>query len=414
MAIKKIGIIVGGGPAPGINGVIAAVAIEAINIGCTPIGFHDGFEWLVERFTDEQHELTIDEVSRIHLDGGSMLGTSRTDITRDRRSLENAISAFNKLGVDALVCIGGDDMIRSAVAIEQETGGAIKVVLVPKSIDNDVWMPLPVPTLGHETARHVGVELVKNLMEDARTTVRWYFGVTMGRPTGHLTLAIGKAASATCTIIPEEFRKETITLDDICDIIEGAIIKRRASGRDFGVVLMAEALAEHFNPEEIVELQDVDRDEQGNIRVTEIDLGHKVKTEVQARLERRGFKVTMVDKTIGYELRCASPIPYDAEYARDLGYAAVSYLKKGGSGAMMTLHGGEAQAVPFADLIDAETGSGRRRAVDVDTESYQVARDYMVRLGPKDFTDEAWLKKLAEVAGMSEAEFKAKFGKFAH
>jgi ATP-dependent phosphofructokinase / diphosphate-dependent phosphofructokinase len=414
MAIKKIGIIVGGGPAPGTNGVIAAVTIEAINIGCTPIGFHDGFEWLVERFTDEQHELTIDEVSRVHLDGGAFIGTSRTDITRDRRSLENAIAAFNKLGVDGLVCIGGDDMIRSAVAIEQETGGAIKVVLVPKSIDNDVWMPLPVPTLGHETARHVGVALVKNLMEDARTTMRWYFGVTMGRPTGHLTLAIGKAASATCTIIPEEFRKETITLDDICDIIEGTIIKRRASGRDFGVVLMAEALGEHFNPEEVAELRDVDRDEQGNIRVTEIDLGHKVKTEMQARLERRGIKVTMVDKTIGYELRCAPPIPYDAEYARDLGYAAMRYLQQGGGGAMMTLQGGEAQAVPFAELIDPQSGRGRRRAVDVDTESYQVARDYMVRLGPKDFSDAAWLKKLAETAAMSEAEFSAKFGKFAH
>src|SRR5882724_896016 len=128
MAIQKIGIIVGGGPAPGTNGVIAAVAIEAINVGCTPIGFHDGFEWLAERFTDEQHELTIEEVSRIHLDGGSLLGTSRTDITRDQRSLENAIAALNKLGVDGLICIGGDDMIRSAVAIERETNGAIKVV----------------------------------------------------------------------------------------------------------------------------------------------------------------------------------------------------------------------------------------------------------------------------------------------
>src|SRR5256714_2360003 len=414
MAIKKIGIIVGGGPAPGTNGVIAAVASEASNNSCPPIGFHDGFEWLVERFTDEQHELTVDEVWRIHLDGGSLLGPSRTDVTRDRRSLENTIAAFNKIGVDALVCVGGDDMIRSAVAIEQESSGAIKVVLVPKSIDNDVWMPLPVPTLGHETARHVGVELVKNLMEDARTTVRWYFGVTMGRPTGHLTLAIGKAASATCTIIPEEFRKATITIADICDIIEGAIIKRRASGRDFGVVLMAEALAEYLNPDESTELQDIPRDEQGNLRVTEIDLGHMVKNEVQARLDRRGFKVTIVDKTIGYELRCASPIPYDAEYARDLGYAAVSYLKQGGSGAMMTLQGGEAHAVPFAELIDAQTGRGRRRAVDVDTESYQVARDYMVRLGPKDFADEAWLKKLAETANLSEDDFRARFGKFAH
>ena len=82
MAIKKLGILVGGGPAPGINGVISAVALEAIRLGCAPIGFHDGFEWLAERYTDEQHELTVDEMSRIHLDGGSMLGTSRTDVAR--------------------------------------------------------------------------------------------------------------------------------------------------------------------------------------------------------------------------------------------------------------------------------------------------------------------------------------------
>ncbi len=205
MAIKKIGILVGGGPAPGTNGVIAAVAIEAIKLGCTPIGFHDGFEWLAQRYTDEQHELTIDEVARIHLDGGVVLGTSRADITRDPASLDNAVAALKKLGIEALVAVGGDDLVRSAVAVERESRGAIKVVLVPKTIDNDLWLPLPVATLGYETARHVGVELVKRLMEDARTTSRWYLGVTMGRPTGHLTLGIGKAASATCTIIPEEF-----------------------------------------------------------------------------------------------------------------------------------------------------------------------------------------------------------------
>src|ERR1051326_98346 len=133
MAIKKIGIIVGGGPAPGINGVIAAVAIEAINIGCTPIGFHDGFEWLAERYTDEQHELTIDEVSRMHLDGGVTLGTSRTDITRDPASLENAVAALRKLNIEALVAVGGDDLVRSSAAIERATDGAIRVALVPKT-----------------------------------------------------------------------------------------------------------------------------------------------------------------------------------------------------------------------------------------------------------------------------------------
>ncbi len=274
-------------------------------------------------------------------------------------------------------------------------------------------MPQPLATLGYETARHVGVGVVKSLMEDARTTGRWYLGVTMGRPTGHLTLGIGKAASATCTIIPEEFGDGVIALSDIVDIVEGSIIKRRAMGKSHGVVLLAEALVERFSPREVGELQDVDRDAQGNIRVTEIDLGRKVKNEVQMRLEERGIKVTVVDKTIGYELRCAPPIPFDAEYARDLGYAAVIHLLNGGSGSLITIQGGEFAPIPFADLIDPATGKGRRRAVDVTTESYHVAREYMVRLGPRDFEQPEWSAKLAQAAALSADEFHERFHRFA-
>jgi 6-phosphofructokinase 1 len=409
MSLKRIGIIVGGGPAPGTNGVIAAVAIEAISVGAVPIGFHDGFAWLAERYTDEQHELTIDEVSRIHLDGGVLLGASRYDVTRDAESLENTMAALAKLKIDALVCIGGDDMVRSAAAIGAR---GVKIVQVPKSIDNDLWLPLPLATLGFETARHVGVGIVKNLMEDAKTTGRWYLGVTMGRPTGHLTLGIGKAASATCTIIPEEFPDGVISLSDIATVVEGSIIKRRAMGKSYGVVLLSEALVERFSPREVAELQDVDRDAQGNVRVTEIDLGRKVKNEVQMRLEERGIKVTVVDKTIGYELRCAPPIPFDAEYARDLGYAAVIYLLKGGTGVLVTIQGGEFTPIPFADVLDAD-GTGRRRPVDVRTESYQVARQYMVRLGARDFIDPAWTAALARAAGLDDAAFRSRFERFA-
>jgi 6-phosphofructokinase 1 len=419
MAIKKLGILVGGGPAPGINGVISAVALEAIRLGCEPIGFHDGFEWLAERYTDEQHELTVDEVSRIHLDGGSILGTSRTDVAHDRQMLDNSIAALKKLGIEALVAIGGDDMLASAAAIERHAEGAIKVVQIPKSIDNDLPLPAPLTTLGYETARQVGVGIVNSLMEDARTTGRWFVGVTMGRPTGHLTLGIGAAASATCTIIPEEFGPEefpqaTLRLADICDVVEGSIIKRRAMGKSYGVALLSEALSERFSPEEITELEDVDRDAQGHIRVAEIDLGRKVKSQVQSRLEKRGVKVTLVDKTIGYELRCAPPIPYDAEHARDLGYAAVTYLMAGGSGAMITMQNGEFNPVPFNTVIDLETGRGKSRSVDIRSESYQVARDYMVRLGPKDFIDDDWVEKLAKAGGMDPAEFRTHFAKFAH
>lgn len=413
LKLKKIGILVGGGPAPGANAVIAAAAIEAINKGVTPLGLHDGFEWLSQRYTDEQHELTIDEVSRVHLDGGVILGSSRTDITRDAQALNNTIDALEKLGIEALVTVGGDDLVASSMAVEEHSRGTIRVVQVPKSIDNDLWMPAPVETLGFETARHVGVKIVENLMEDAKTTGRWYIGVTMGRPTGHLTLGIGRAASATCTVIPEEFGDRSISLSDIADIVEGSIVKRRALGRNYGVVLLSEALSERFRPEELTELQDVDRDAQGNIRVAEIDLGRKVKSAVQARLEARGIKVTIVDKTIGYELRCAAPIPLDAEYARDLGYAAVNCLLEGGSSAMITIQGGVIQPIPLKEFVDPATGRGRQRPVDIHTESYRVARDYMVRLGAEDFRDVEWVGKLADAAGLTPADFVAHFEAFA-
>ena len=299
MAMRRIGIVVGGGPAPGTNAVIAAAVIETIKLGRVAIGFHDGLHWLAQRYTDEQHEMTIAEVSRAHVDGGVMLHTSRTDVASDPVGLKNTVDALRKLAIDGLVCIGGDDLVRSALAIERESHGKIRVVLVPKSIDNDLALPAQVTTLGYETARHVGVQLVANLMEDARTTGRWYLGVTMGRPTGHLTLGIGKAVSATCTIIPEEFGPGPVRLADLADIVEGAIIKRRASGKKHGVVLLSEALVERFDPAEVEELQDVDRDAQGNIRVTEIDLGRKVQNAVTLRLEKRGIKVSVVNKTIG-------------------------------------------------------------------------------------------------------------------
>lgn len=411
MAMKRIGIVVGGGPAPGTNAVIAAAVIEAVKLRCTPIGFHDGFHFLAQRYTDEQHEMTIDEVSRAHLTGGVMLGASRADVAADPALLRNAVDALRKLAIDGLVAIGGDDLVRSAWAVERQSGGRIKVALVPKSIDNDLAIPSHVPTLGFETARHVGVQLVKNLMEDARTSGRWYLGVTMGRPTGHLTLGIGQAVSATCTIIPEEFGGGYVRLADIADIVEGSIIKRRALGKTHGVAILSEALVERFDPREVAELEDVDRDAQGNIRVTEVDLGRKVINEVTLRLEKRGIKVSVVDKTIGYELRCAPPLPMEAEYGRDLGYAAVRHLIAGGQSAVITMQNGAPRPVSLADCVHPATGKGLCRAVDVQGEDYRVARRYMVRLEPSDFADEQWVNTLAAAGGMTPQQLRDHFAR---
>jgi 6-phosphofructokinase 1 len=411
VTVRRIGIVVGGGPAPGTNAVIAAAVIEAIKEGRTPVGFHDGLQWLAQRYTDEQHEMTIGEVSRAHLTGGVMLGTSRADVAADPALLRNTVDALRKLAIDGLVAIGGDDMVRSALAIERESGGRIRVVMVPKTIDSDLALPAHVPTLGFETARHVGAGLVENLMEDARTTGRWYLGVTMGRPTGHLTLGIGKAASATCTIIPEELGPGPVRLADIADIVEGAIVKRRALGKKHGVALLSEALVERFDPAEVAELEDVDRDAQGNIRVTEIDLGRKVGNEVTVRLEKRGVKVSIVDKTIGYELRCATPLPMEAEYARDLGFVAVRHLLGGGGAVLAMIEAGGPRFVPLADCVDPATGRGLRRAVDVASESYQVARAYMVRIERADLEDDAMVARLATAGGLAPDEVRRHFGR---
>ena len=407
MTIKKIGILVGGGPAPGLNDAVAAATLHALDLGLTPVGFNDGFEWLAQRYTDEQKELTREDVANIHLDGGCILGTSRTDIARDPVALENTLAALGKLKIDALITIGGDDLVASSIAIEQKSGGAIKVVQIPKSIDNDLALSPQLTTLGYESARHVGVGIVESLMEDSRTTGRWFIAVTMGRPTGHLTLGIGTAASATCTIIPEEFG-ERLTLGEVGRIIEGSILKRLASGKSHGVALVSEAIVELFSPEELTELQDVDRDAQGRVRVSEIDLGRRIKTEVQSRLEKRGLKVTIVDKTIGYELRCAPPIPIDAEHARDLGYAAVSFLHAGGSGALITMQNGAFSPIPLGEMVDAD-GHGKLRAVDVRSESYHVARDYMVRIEAKDLNDAELVGKLAAAAKSNVDEIRATF-----
>src|SRR5207237_2437976 len=172
--------------------------------------------------------LNIKEVSQIQQRGGSILGTARVNPARSDADMHRVLDGLRHLGITMLVTIGGDDTAYSASQVYLRAGGAIRVAHVPKTIDNDLPLPGSTPTFGFETARHLGVSIVHNLAEDARTTSRWYLIVSMGRAAGHLALGIGKAAAATLTIIPEEFQRRSVVLDEVCDILIGAIIKRRA------------------------------------------------------------------------------------------------------------------------------------------------------------------------------------------
>jgi ATP-dependent phosphofructokinase / diphosphate-dependent phosphofructokinase len=405
---KSLAILVGGGPAPGINSVIGAATIRACLDGIDVLGLRDGFEWIMSGDVDHVMPLTIDAVSRIHFRGGSYIGISRANPTSDPALLENAVISLLRLNVTQLITIGGDDTAFSAMKLEQRAAGRIRVVHVPKTIDNDLDLPSHVDTFGFQTARHYGVDIVKNLMVDAKTTSRWYFVIAMGRKAGHLALGIGKAAGATLTLIPEEFPKP-IRLREIVDTLVGAIIKRLSYGRRDGVAMIAEGVVLDVAAGDLEGLHEVERDAHGHLRIAEVNIGEILKAQVNERLRKFGIKTTTVVKNVGYELRCADPIPFDMEYTRDLGYCAAKYLLAGGNAGMISIQGGHFVPIPFEQMMDAETGRTRLRLVDIASTRYAIARRYMIRLRRDDFEDPHELAKLAATAHLSLQEFRREF-----
>ncbi|MCZ6538624.1 MAG: diphosphate--fructose-6-phosphate 1-phosphotransferase [Chloroflexi bacterium] len=413
----RIGILVGGGPAPGINSVISAAVIEAINSGREAVGILNGYEFLVKGDTSHTIDLEIPDVSTIHNQGGSILHTSRTNPTRRPEDLETCVATLEKLGISHLITIGGDDTSYGASEIARAASGKIKVAHVPKTIDNDLPLPGDMPTFGYETARHVGTGIVLNLREDARTTNRWYFIVAMGRHAGHLALGIGKASASTITIIPEEFPRKTVSLSEICDVLEGAILKRRVANRPYGVAIIAEGIASKLNMRDLRNISGVEipRDEYGNIRLSELPIARILRVEVERRFAERGEAMGIVDLTLGYELRSAAPIPFDIDYTRTLGNGAVRFLladsadEKTAGGAMICVVDSQLKAVPFEDMRDARTGKTTIRMVDTNSLYYDVARRYMIRLEAADFEDEEMLGRLAAEASMQTDAFKRRF-----
>ncbi len=428
MKEKRLGIIVGGGPAPGINAVIGAATIEATNRNFEVIGFYEGFRWLAsDEFHRNLHTLPLEtsKVARIHFEGGSILRTARTSLIDDTRLKEHrlvtpcprkigeAIRNLRALGITHLLTIGGDDTALSARFVCDSTDQELHLVHVPKTIDNDLPLPQDASTFGFPTARYVGTQLVKNLMRDSQTTGRWYIIETMGRRAGWLAQAIGMAAGATLTLIPEEFEDNT-KLQHIIDVVEGAILKRRVMGRPDGVAILAEGLAYRLG--EVDELsrvlgRPVPTDAAGHPRLSEVDLARVVRHELENRAKARGQKMTLVDHELGYELRCADPTPRDMQYCRMLGYFAVQLLmqKDVAPGVMVTIVNGNLNPIDLHDLIDPNTNRIAVRTVDIRSDTYRVARAFMIRLERSDLEDPIMLAKLAAEANMKPKQFARRY-----
>jgi len=168
-------------------------------------------------------------------------------------------------------------------------------------------------------------------------------------------------------------------------------------------------LVEHLKAEDIDPMMTVERDAHDNIRIAEVNFGEILKYKVQERLKEFNIKATVVAKNIGYELRCADPIPFDMEYTRDLGFAAAQFILSGGTGAMVSIQNGYFVPMYFSDILDPVTKKTRVRMVDPSSESFYIARRYMLRLNQADFDDPHELAKYAATCGISLDEFRKQF-----
>jgi len=410
---NTLALICGGGPAPGINNVIASVTIEARNNGWDVLGICDGFSSLATA-NKKVIPLTIDKVSRIHKEGGSIIRTSRFNPTKSEATMRTVVENLVDLGVTHIVTIGGDDTAYAAYKVSEfareRLGLNIHFVHVPKTIDNDLPLPEGLPTFGFETARALGAELVMNLMEDAKTMGRWFLVVTMGRSSGHLALGIGKSASATLTIIPVEFEGETISLKHVIDIMSGTIIKRLALERDHGVIVAAEGLISKMSSHELSAIDSIEKDEYGHVRYAEINFSDVLKRQLNGELKKMDIPISVQNKEIGYEVRCAPPNPFDVEYTRNLGYGAFKFLADGGTNAIITIQNNQLTPIMFDDIVDPTTGKMKIRTVDINSLQYRIAREYMIRLTRDDFESKFFVNKMARIANMTPQDFIEKYG----
>jgi 6-phosphofructokinase len=392
-SVKRVGMLFSGGPAPAANAVISAVALSLLNAGVSVIGFYDGFENL-ERFSasdplvEDRHYrcLTRDDVTHIRASGSILLRTSRANPGKPIASkadladaeknakLHAVFDAFAAHEVDALVTIGGDDTLKTANYLYEMSRTVpglrpMKFVHVPKTIDNDYngidW------TFGFmSAAQYAGAE-IRNLQADAVSTNVWYVLEIMGRKAGWLTYAAGITGEAT-RIISVEDCQEVFDLDRTADEIASLIEARGKDGRDYGIVCVAEGLAdklpEHQRPHDV--------DEHGNVVLGAAQIGRTLAAAVKSAFERRtGRSVTVRHKQIGYEARCCEPTAFDVLLGTQLGVGAARALVEGKSGVMVSVEGQlQIKYVPFGELIDPNTLKTVVRFIDCNSDFYKLAR----------------------------------------
>ncbi len=322
MAITRIAVLTGGGDVPGLNAAIRAVVRRAEEKRIEVIGVRDGWRGLID---DETIMLSRDAVSGILPKGGTMLGTSRTNPVKSADGLGRIKGTLARHRIDAVVAIGGDDTLGAACRLSQD---GVAVVGIPKTMDNDVRGTDV--TIGFDTAVNTVMEAIDRLHSTTEAHHRIMVVEVMGRDAGWVATVGGLAGGADVVVVPEV----PLDIDEICATLR----KRRATGRMFSIVVVAEGVTLRDASGQVV--QDGQVDAFGHARLGGI--GALLDGEIERRMECETRATTL-----GHVQRGGAPTAFDRVLATRMGIAAVDELAAGRTGVMVALRGTAIVTVPL-------------------------------------------------------------------
>jgi len=337
----RIGVLTGGGDCPGINAVIRAIVLKASGMDADVVGIGDGWAGLL----GEAKTVPLDSaaVADILPRGGTILGTSRTNPLKRDGGIEEVLKNLSRLGIDALIAIGGDDTQSVANGLYKRGG---KVVGVPKTIDND--LSATDRTFGFSTAVQIATEAIDRLHTTAESHHRSIVVEVMGRHAGWIAMHAGIAGGADYILIPEV----PFDIDDVC-----ATVKRGSENRGFSIVVTAEGA----KPEGAVVTKQGVRDEFGHVLLGGV--ADRLARDIE---QRTGVETRAV--ILGHTQRGGSPTAYDRVLATRFGEGAVGLVEKGQWGQMVALRGTDIVSVSLADAI--------RESKTVDPAFYEMAKAF--------------------------------------
>jgi len=413
-SFKRVAILFAGGPAPAANAVISAAAHSFLRAGVEVIGIKHGYSMLMEYDGSTELEedkafikLTHRVLRRTRNSQGIMIGTARANPGKmighpddlndsDKVAPMGRVSeALKSLGVDALISIGGDDTLKTAnkFKLYQEKYNSektIPVVHLPKTIDND-YHGIDF-TFGFFTAVNFLATEIRTLLHDAEATRSYFLTETMGRSAGWLSYGAAIAGEASLVISVEDIKagylveeeytdsngdkktRQCMDMERVCDRIVKTVLARESEGKEYGVIVMAEGLAE-FLPFSFVE--GVERDDHGHINISQVSLFSVMSKAVQQCYNDKTGRVRLIKGLqLGYEARCAQPHAFDAMLGSQLGVGAFRALAEEKlNGVMVSVSGQlDLHYEPFEKLVDPETLVTVVRYIDADSDFHRLAR----------------------------------------